>query len=116
MKKHISNLIGIHGDLDSYKLLESFNSEIYQIVEDTSVNYQTFLCDERFILNHLKPIMILMAEGFGNVFPFFSDYALYNYKLTCDSNYNDHDKHFTSKWNVKNIFINWLIKVKIIFT
>ena len=103
-------LRGIHGDFDSYKLVECLYGEIYQVVVDCRENSPTFLQYDSFILNHLNPEMILMPPGFGNAFLVTSDYAVYNYKLAYDGIYNDHDKQFTYKWNDKKININWPIK------
>ena len=103
-------LRGIHGDFDSYKLVECLFGEIYQVVVDCRENSTTFLKHDSFILNHLYPKMILMPPGFGNAFLVTSGYAVYNYKLAYDENYNDHDKQFTYKWNDKRININWPIK------
>ena len=103
-------LRGIHGDFDSYKLVECLYGEIYQVVVDCREDSLTFLQHDSFILNHLDPEMILMPPGFGNAFLVTSDYAVYNYKLSYAGTYNDHDKQFTYKWDDKRININWPIK------
>ena len=53
-------LRGIHGDFDSYKLVECLYGEIYQVVVDCREDSLTFLQHDSFILNHLDPEMILM--------------------------------------------------------
>ena len=103
-------LRGIHGDFDSYKLVECLYGEIYQVVVDCRENSPTFLKHDSFILNYLNPKMILMPPGFGNAFLVLSDNAVYNYKLAYSGSYNDYDKQFTYKWNDKRININWPIK------
>ena len=110
VEKAVEALTGIHGDFDSYKLVECLYGKIYQVVVDCRENSPTFLQYDSFILNHLNPEMILMPPGFGNAFLVTSDYAVYNYKLAYDGIYNDHDKQFTYKWNDKKININWPIK------
>ena len=103
-------LRGIHGDFDSYKLVECLYGEIYQVVVDCREDSSTFLKHDSFILNHLDPEMILIPPGFGNAFLVKSDFAVYNYKLAYQGNYNDYDKQFTYKWNDKRINIDWPIK------
>jgi len=103
-------LRGIHGDFDSYKLVECLYGEIYQVVVDCREYSPTFLKHDYFLLNHLNPEMILLPPGFGNGFQVISDYAVYNYKLAYAGTYNDHDKQFTFKWNDIRININWPIK------
>lgn len=107
-------LRGIHGDFDSYKLVECLYGEIYQVVVDCRENSPTFLKHDSFNLNHLSPKMILIPPGFGNGFLVTSDYAVYNYKLSYNGTYNDYDKQFTYKWNDKRISIDWPIKYPVL--
>lgn len=102
-------LRGIHGDYDSYKLVECLYGEIFQVVVDCRENSPTFLKHDSFVLNHMNPEMILLPPGFGNAFLVKSNQAVYNYKLAYLGGYNDHDKQFTYKWNDKRININWPI-------
>ena len=103
-------LRGIHGDFDSYKLVQCVYGEILQVVVDCRKDSLNYLKHDSFILSHMKPEMILMPPGFGNAFLVKSDFAVYNYKLAYEGAYNDHDKQFTYKWNDKRININWPIK------
>ena len=100
-------LRGIHGDYDSFKLVECLYGEIFQAVVDCRKNSKTYLKHESFILNHLKPKLILLPPGFGNAFQVISECAVYNYKLSYGGAYNDYDKQFTYKWNDERININW---------
>ena len=100
-------LRGIHGDFDSYKLVECLYGEIFQVVVDCREQSPTFLKHDCFTLNHMNPQMILLPPGFGNAFLVMSEYAVYNYKLAYSGTYNDHDKQFTYKWNDKRINIDW---------
>lgn len=102
-------LRGIHGDFDSYKLVQCLYGEIFQVVVDCREHSPTFLKYDSFTLNYMNPQMILLPPGFGNAFLVMSDYAVYNYKLAYTGDYNDHDKQFTFKWNDKRINIDWPI-------
>ena len=103
-------LRGIHGDFDSYKLVNCVYGKIFQVVVDCrqeSINYLKF---QEFELDHEDPKLILIPPGFGNAFQVISDYSIYNYKLAYPKEYNDYDQQFTFKWNDKRIGINWPIK------
>ena len=107
-------LRGIHGDFESYKLVECLYGKIFQVVVDCRSKSSTFLKHDSFILDHLNPKMILIPPGYGNAFLVMSDYGVYNYKLAYEGTYNDYDKQFTYKWNDKRININWPINQPIL--
>lgn len=100
-------LRGIHGDFESYKLVQCLYGSIFQVVVDCREQSQTYLQHETFILNFDKPKMIIMPPGFGNAFQVTSGCAIYNYKLAYPGMYNDYDKQFTYKWNDPRIGIKW---------
>lgn len=106
-KKNV--LRGIHGDYDSYKLVNCVYGKIFQVVVDCREDSTTFLKHESFELSHDEPKLILIPPGFGNAFQVISDHAMYNYKLAYFGDYNDHDKQFTFKWNDERISIEWPI-------
>ena len=103
-------LRGIHGDDDSFKLINCVYGRIFQVVVDCRKNSSTYLKYESYELNHKEPKLILIPPGFGNAFQVLSEYSIYNYKLAYLGEYNDYDKQFTYKWNDKRININWPIK------
>ena len=100
-------LRGIHGDYESYKLINCVYGKIFQVVVDCRKNSPTYLSYESFELNHEDPKLILIPPGFGNAFQVISDYSIYNCKLAYLGEYNDYDKQFTYKWNDDRIGINW---------
>ena len=100
-------LRGIHGDFDSYKLVQCVYGDVFQVIVDCRKDSPQYLAHETFKLSHKKPKMILLPPGYGNAFMVLSDYAVYNYKLSYMGSYNDYDKQFTYKWNNSNININW---------
>ena len=102
-------LRGIHGDFESYKLVQCLYGKIFQVVVDCREDSPTFLKHDSFVLNYLKPQLILIPPGFGNAFLVLSDCAVYNYKLAYSGTYNDYDKQFTYKWSDKRLNINWPI-------
>lgn len=107
-EKHV--LRGIHGDFESWKLVQCVFGSIYQVVVDNRPDSPTYMEFDSFELTHEKPKMILMPPGFGNAFLVTSEYAVYNYKLSYVGDYNDYDKQFTIKWNDPNLGISWPIK------
>tara|TARA_B100000401_G_scaffold203144_1_gene136971 strand:- start:492 stop:1019 length:528 start_codon:yes stop_codon:yes gene_type:complete len=100
-------LRGIHGDYDSYKLINCVYGKIFQVVVDCRKNSPTYLNHQSFELNHKEPKLILIPPGFGNAFLVLSEYSIYNYKLAYRGDYNDYDKQFTYKWNDERIGIDW---------
>ncbi len=102
-------LRGIHGDYESYKLVNCVYGKIFQVVVDCRKNSPTYLNYESFELNHDDPKLILIPPGFGNAFLVVSEYSIYNYKLAYLGDYNDYDKQFTYKWNDERIGIDWPI-------
>ena len=103
-------LRGIHGDFDSYKLVNCVYGKIFQVVVDCRQESTNYLKFQEFELDHEDPKLILIPPGFGNAFQVISDYSIYNYKLAYPKEYNDYDQQFTFKWNDKRIGINWPIK------
>ena len=100
-------LRGIHGDYDSYKLINCVYGKIFQVVVDCRKNSPTYLNHQSSELNHKEPKLILIPPGFGNAFLVLSEYSIYNYKLAYRGDYNDYDKQFTYKWNDERIGIDW---------
>ncbi|MFT7155465.1 MAG: dTDP-4-dehydrorhamnose 3,5-epimerase [Parvicella sp.] len=107
-------LRGIHGDFKSYKMVTCLHGEIFQVVVDYREESETFLKYQTFIMNHNEPKQILIPPGFGNAFLVLSDYALYNYKLSYEGQYNDFDQQFTIKWNDQRLNIPWPNKTPIL--
>lgn len=103
-----SNVLrGIHGDFESYKLVQCVFGKIFQVVVDCRENSPSFLKHETFELEYTQPKMILIPPGFGNAFQVISEKAVYNYKLAYPGKYNDYDNQFTYKWNDERIGIDW---------
>lgn len=107
-------LRGIHGDFESYKLVQCLYGSVFQVVVDCRKESSTYLQHESFRLNYIEPKMILIPPGFGNAFMVTSDCAVYNYKLAYSGTYNDHDKQFTFKWNDSRIGIKWPLEKPIL--
>lgn len=103
-------LRGIHGDFESYKLVQCLYGSIFQVIVDCREESNTFLKHETFELNYMEPKMILIPPGFGNAFLVTSEAAIYNYKLAYPGKYNDHDKQFTYKWDDPRIGVEWPIE------
>tara|TARA_B100000963_G_C22284417_1_gene518596 strand:- start:82 stop:609 length:528 start_codon:yes stop_codon:yes gene_type:complete len=102
-------LRGIHGDYDSFKLINCVYGKIFQVVVDCREDSKNYLKFETFDLDYKEPKLILIPPGFGNAFQVISKYSVYNYKLAYHGEYNDYDKQFTYKWDDKRIGIDWPI-------
>ncbi len=102
-------LRGIHGDFESFKLVQCLYGSVFQVVVDCRKDSKTFLKHETFELKHNEPKMVLLPPGFGNAFLVTSHEAVYNYKLAYAGSYNDYDRQFTYKWNDPKIGVNWPI-------
>ena len=107
-KKNV--LRGIHGDFDSYKLVQCTFGKVFQVIVDCRKDSKSYLEHETYILDYKKPKMLLIPPGFGNAFLVLSKHSVYNYKLSYNGTYNDYDKQFTYKWFDKKININWPVK------
>lgn len=100
-------LRGIHGDFESWKMVNCVYGEIFQVVVDNRKNSDTYLKHSIFNLNHHNPQLLLIPPGFGNAFYVKSEFAVYNYKLSYLGEYNDYDEQFTLKWNDERLGIDW---------
>jgi len=100
-------LRGIHGDSKSWKLVTCVFGEIQQVIVDLRENSSTYLEWQDFIINHEKPLMILIPPGMGNAYYVKSSTAIYHYKLAYDGEYIDADDQFSIKWNDPSVGIKW---------
>ncbi len=100
-------LRGVHGDFESWKLVNCVYGNIFQVVVDNRPDSGTYMKYDTFELDYKSPKMVLIPPGFGNAFLVTSDYAIYNYKLSYIGNYNDYDQQFTIKWNDPKLNIPW---------
>jgi dTDP-4-dehydrorhamnose 3,5-epimerase len=100
-------LVGIHGDYKTWKLVTCLYGRIFAVIVDNREDSVDYLKFKDFILSHENKKQLLIPPGFGNSFFVLSDVCIYNYKLSYDGEYVDHDQQFTIKWNDPRLGIKW---------
>lgn len=99
-------LRGIHGDLQTWKLISCLYGEFYLVVvnwDSSSLQYGQW---ESFILSGDNRIQVLVPPKFGNGHLILSPQAIFHYK---QSTYYDRAGQFTIIWNDPKLKINWPI-------
>lgn len=99
-KKNV--LRGLHGDWETYKLVQCLQGEIMLVVVDCRNDHGKH---ETFILNDKNRHQILIPPGCANGHLVLSDSCIFSYKQT--TLYQGADKQFTLKWNDSFLNINW---------
>jgi len=107
--RHKNVLVGIHGDSNTWKLINCVYGKVYAVIVDNRPNSKDYLKHKSFILSDSNKKQILIPPNFGNSFLVLSDICVYSYKLSYIGEYTDHDKQFTLKWNDPNLKIKWPI-------
>jgi len=103
-------LIGIHGDFNTHKLITCLYGRVYAVLVDNRKDSKDYQKYKSYILGHENKKQLLIPPGIGNSFVVLSDLCIYNYKLSYDGEYTDHDKQFTLKWNDPLYNIDWPIE------
>tara|TARA_Y100000590_G_scaffold389892_1_gene465252 strand:+ start:1958 stop:2473 length:516 start_codon:yes stop_codon:yes gene_type:complete len=99
-------LRGIHGDLETWKLVSCYFGEFFLVVvnnDEESDQYKKF---DSFILSDKERVQILIPPKFGNGHLVLSKQSIFNYK---QSTYYNPNGQFTILWNDPEYGINWPI-------
>lgn len=92
-------LRGIHGDFNTWKLINCVHGKFYLIVVDNRPDSETYGVWDWFILSSKNRRQVLVPPGYGNGHLVLSKKCTFHYKLAFDGKYNDVDNQFTIKWN-----------------
>ena len=103
--KHV--LRGIHGDLETRKLISCLYGKFYLIVVNCDTDSKNFGKWQSFVLSDKNRLQVLVPPKYGNGHLVLSDKTIFHYK---QSTYYDPQKQFTYKWNDPKLNIWWPIK------
>ena len=100
-------LRGLHGDLETWKLVSCVYGSLLQVVVDMRKSSNTYLEYDMFNINDKNRNQILIPPGFANGHLVMSDFGVFNYKQS--TLYKGASKQFTVKWNDPKLNIPWPI-------
>ena len=103
--KHV--LRGIHGDLETWKLISCLYGKFYLVVVNCDTDSKDFGKWQSFVLSDKNRLQVLVPPKYGNGHLVSSDKTIFHYK---QSTYYDPRKQFTCKWNDPKFNIWWPIK------
>lgn len=104
-------LRGIHGDLETWKLISCFHGEFYLVVLNYDSNSPQFGRWEGFTLSDRNRLQVLVPPKFGNGHAVLSESAIFHYK---QSTYYNRATQFTVLWNDSRFKIRWPIEKPIL--
>jgi dTDP-4-dehydrorhamnose 3,5-epimerase len=99
-------LRGLHGNFETWKLVQCLNGLIYSVIVDNNSTSPTYLQWESFYLTDSDYCQLLIPPGFGNSILALSSKVIYSYKQTT---YYDRSSQFTLAWNDPKLNISWPI-------
>ena len=102
-----NTLRGIHGDFETWKLIQCVYGKFYLVVADNRPESPHYKKWEWFICSAENRKQILVPPGYGNGHFILSDKCVFHYKLAFDGEYNDVDTQFVIKWNDPDWDIEW---------
>ncbi len=100
-------LRGLHGDFETWKLVQCLYGSLLQVVVDMRPNSKTYLQYDMFPINDKNRSQILIPPGFANGHLVMSDFGIFSYKQS--TLYVGADAQFTVKWDDPKINIPWPI-------
>lgn len=101
-------LRGLHGDYETWKLVQCLYGSILQVVVDMRSSSTTYLQYDMFSINDKNRNQILIPPGFANGHLIMSDFGIFSYKQS--TLYVGAEAQFTVKWDDPKIKIPWPIE------
>jgi len=98
---------GIHGDLETWKLISCLYGEIFVAVVNCDMDSKEFGKWQSFILSDKNRQQVLIPPKHGNSYLTLSHFSVFHYK---QSTYYNPARQFTYKWNDPRFKIPWPIK------
>ena len=102
-----ATLRGLHGDYDTWKLINCAYCKFYLVVADNREDSPTYKDWDWFVLSAENRKQVLVPPGCANGHFVLSDDCTFHYKLAFDGNYNDVDNQFVIKWNDEMWGFEW---------
>jgi dTDP-4-dehydrorhamnose 3,5-epimerase len=101
-------LRGLHGDFETWKLVQCAYGSLLQVIVDMRSNSETYLQYDMFSINDKNRNQILIPPGFANGHLVMSDVGIFSYKQS--TLYQGVNAQFTIRWNDPKINIPWPIE------
>lgn len=103
----INVLRGLHGDFNTWKLINCVHGRFYLVVADNRPESPTYKQHNTFILSEHNRKQVLVPPGCGNAHFVLSDECVFHYKLAYEGEYTDIDGQFVIKWNDPEWNFQW---------
>ena len=100
-------LRGLHGDNETWKLVQCLYGSLLQVVVDMRPSSKTYLKHDMFSINDKNRRQILIPPGFANGHLIMSEMGIFSYKQS--TLYVGADAQFTVRWNDPKLNISWPI-------
>jgi len=100
-------LRGLHGDFETWKLVQCLYGSLLQVVVDMRPDSETYLKYDMFSINDKNRNQILIPPGFANGHLVMSDFGIFSYKQS--TLYVGANAQFTIRWNDPKLNITWPI-------
>jgi dTDP-4-dehydrorhamnose 3,5-epimerase len=104
---HKHTLRGLHGDFETWKLVQCVYGSLLQVVVDMRPDSKTYLQYDMFSITDKNRNQILIPPGFANGHLVMSDFGIFSYKQS--TLYQGVNAQFTVKWDDPKINIPWPI-------
>jgi dTDP-4-dehydrorhamnose 3,5-epimerase len=104
-KQHV--LRGLHGDSNTWKLIQCLLGEFYYVVVDMRKQSSTYLNWEYFTLSEKNRMQVLVPAGCANGHLVMSEQTIFSYKQS--QYYSGMSQQFTVRWNDPKLKIYWPI-------
>ena len=109
-----NTLRGLHCDFKSWKMVTSVYGKFLFVVVDMRKNSRNYLKHKKWIIDHLKPKLILVPPYYANAHLCLSKICIFHYKWSYKGKYVDATKQKSYRWNDPKFNIKWPIKKPIL--
>jgi len=100
-------LRGLHGDFETWKLVQCLYGSLLQVVIDMRPDSSTYLQYDMFSINDKNRNQILIPPGFANGHLVMSEMGIFSYKQS--TLYTGVENQFTVRWDDPKVNIPWPI-------
>jgi len=101
-------LRGLHGDNETWKLVQCLYGSMLQVVVDMRKDSKTYLEYDMFPINDKNRNQILVPPGFANGHLVMSEFGIFSYKQS--TLYKGAGAQFTVRWDDPKLNIPWPIE------
>lgn len=105
-------LRGLHGDKNTWKLVQCLHGEIFFVMVDLRRNSPSYKFCETYILTTKKRMQILIPPGCVNGTYCMSDFSIFSYKQS--EVYRGAENQISIRWDDPELNISWPTSVPIL--